>query len=85
MRTYYVIRCGWNRANQSSMGRPANPRDQFDSNHYRLVAIVEADSEEAAIESANVTVWNNQSVFATANVRSVKGLAREARQFAQRA
>jgi hypothetical protein len=49
------------------------------------VAIVEADSEEAAIESANVTVYNNQSVFATSNVRSVKGLTREARQFAQRA
>ncbi len=84
MATYYVIRSGWNAANQSSTGSRANPRDQFESRHYRLVAIVEAESEAAAIEAAGVTVYPNQSVFATRNPRSLRGLTREARQFADR-
>jgi hypothetical protein len=85
MRTYYVIRRGWNAANQSSRSARAKPRDEFETRHLALVAIVDADSEAAAIDAANVTLYNNQTAFAVQNPRSVKGLTREARQFAQRA
>jgi hypothetical protein len=80
-REWYVIRRGWNAANQSSVGGRANPRDQFESRYLALVAIVEADTEEEAIRQANVTAYNGQSVFAVRNPRSIAGLTREARRF----
>jgi hypothetical protein len=81
MATWYVIRRGWNAANQSSRGARANPRDDFEGRHLALVAIVEAEGEEAAIRQANVTAYNGQSVFAVRNTRSIAGLTREVRQF----
>ncbi len=45
MKTYYVIRRGWNGANQSSLYGKRNPRDTFESGLDRLVAIVEAEDE----------------------------------------
>jgi hypothetical protein len=81
MTTWYVIRRGWNAANQSSVGGRANPRDNFESRYMALVAIVEAEGEDAAIRQANVTAYNGQVVFATRNPRSIAGLTREVRQF----
>jgi len=82
--TWYVIRRGWNAANQSSVGGRANPCDEFESRHLALVAIVEAEDEEAAVRQANVTAYNGQSVFATRNPRSAAGLTREVRHFLSR-
>ncbi len=74
-KTFYVIRSGWNAANQSSTGRKRNPANSFESGRFELVAIVEADSDsEAVTKTDNVTVYNNQTLFATANPRSEKGL-----------
>ena len=81
MKTYYVIRKGWNAANQSSMGTKRNPKTRFESNELKLVAIVQADSEEHACEQFDGDVWNNQSLFATSNLRSIKGLTAAARDF----
>ncbi len=81
MKTFYVIRQGWNAANQSSLGSKRNPRNQFESNQYALVDIVEAESEEEACSKFTGTVYNNQSLFATSNPRSIKGLLAESREF----
>jgi len=77
MRTYYVIRSGWNAANQSAMGASRNPKNDFESNRYSLVGIVEANSEQEAIEQVNATCYNNQTVFAVTNPRAIKGLTAE--------
>lgn len=74
MKTFYVIREGWNAANQSALGSRRNPKNQFESRQYALVGIVEADSEEFAVGQVKCSCYNNQSVFATSNPRSVKGL-----------
>lgn len=76
MKTFYIIRSGWNAANQSSMGAKKIPKNRFESNQYNLVAIVEASSEEQACEQFTGTVYNNQILFATSNSRSIKGLTR---------
>lgn len=80
-KTFYVIRYGWNTANQPSAGRPSKPKDQFDSGQYELVAIVQAKSEGDACSQFNGTVYNNQSLFAITNSRSIKGLARAVKEF----
>ncbi len=74
MTTYYVIRVGHNAANQSAMGRPAKPKNDFESGRYKLVAIVEAESAEDAKESAEVNVYNDQHLIAVANPRAYAGL-----------
>lgn len=79
-KTFYVIRSGWNAANQSSAGAVRNPRDEFESRLYVLVAVVQATSEEEAKAQAEATVYNGQSLFAVTNPRSVKGLTREVRE-----
>lgn len=77
MKTFYVIRSGWNAANQSSAGTRRNPRNQFESNQYMLVGIVECDSAEYAIEQVGCTCYNSQRVFAVTNPRSIAGLTAE--------
>lgn len=77
MKTYYVIRSGWNAANQSSRGASAKPKNKFESHLYALVGIVEAESPEAAIKAVNATCYNNQTVFAVTNPRSIAGLTAE--------
>jgi hypothetical protein len=81
MKTYYLVRQGWNAANQSSMGAIRNPRNKFESNLCRLVGIVDAETEEAAVKSFTGTVYNNQSIWATSNPRSVKGLTKAIRDY----
>jgi hypothetical protein len=82
MKTFYVIRSGWNAANQSSVGSVRNPKNRFESNQYMLVGIVVAESAESAIEQVGCTCYNGQSVFAETNPRSVAGLTAELRQVA---
>lgn len=81
MRTFYLIRKGWNSANQSSVGRPANPRTNFDSGLYKLVAIVQAESAEAAKAQFTGSVYNNQFLFAETNPRAIAGLTAAIREF----
>lgn len=83
MKTYYVIRSGWNSANQSALGSCRNPRDQFESCQYMLVGIVEAESEEQAIEAVDATCFNNQHVWAETNPRAIKGLTAAIRDFSE--
>lgn len=74
-KTWYVIRVGWNAANQSSVG-PASPRDNFESHRYALVLIAQAETAEQACEKFCGTVYNNQHLFAVSNPRQVRGLTR---------
>ena len=73
-KTFFVIRQGWNAANQSSFRSVANPSNSFESQYLRLVGIVEANSAEEAIEKVNPTRYNNQYVFAETNPRGIRGL-----------
>lgn len=81
MKTFYVIRSGWNTANQSAAGSSRNPTNQFESNQYRVVGIIEADHAEAAIAAVGASCYNGQSVFAVTQRNSVKGLTEAVRQF----
>ena len=81
MKTYFVIRSGWNAANQSAMWSWSNPKNKFESNLWCLVAIVQADSEQSAINRANPTVYSGQTVWATTNPRQFRGLTAAIRQF----
>ena len=83
MKTFYVIRSGWNAANQSSVGACRNPKNKFDSNQYMLVGIVVSESGEHAIEQVGCTSYNGQHVFAVTNPRSVAGLTAELRQVSE--
>lgn len=51
-KTYYVIRSGWNAANQSSMGTVKNPKNKFESEPDRRGGEVVASIDEvpAAIQ-----------------------------------
>ena len=81
MTPYYVIRSGWNSANQSSRCAAQNPANQFESNQYALVGIVEAESCEQAIEAVGCTCYNGQTQFAVTSPRAVKGLTAAIREF----
>ena len=75
-RSYFVIRRGWNAANQSSLYTPRNPRTRFASNELCLLGVYEADSEDAAVAAAlrDHTCYNNQHVWAETNPRAIAGL-----------
>ena len=81
MKTFYVIRSGWNAANQSSLGTCRNPKNQFESNQYQVVGIFDADSAESAIAAADATCYSGQSVFAVTRLNSVRGLTQAVRDF----
>jgi hypothetical protein len=78
MTTYYIIRRGWNGANQSAGGR-SGPRDTFESRLDMLVAIVQAASPEEAVANCTSSVYANQSLSAVSDPRAIKGLTREIR------
>lgn len=80
-KTYYVIRQGWNAANQSSSGRSQTPANDFQSNRLKLVQIVEAESKEEAVNSFTGSLYSNQFLFATDNPRSIKGLVQAIRDY----
>jgi hypothetical protein len=79
MTTFYVIRRGWNAANQSSVGRARNPKSTFESGLDKLVAIVETETEQDAIEKAaeSCSVYNGQFLRAVSNPRAINGLTAE--------
>ena len=79
MTTYYLIRRGWNAANQSAAGGRSGPRDTFESRLDTLVDIVQADSPEDAVAKCSASVYANQSIRAVSSPRSIKGLTREVR------
>ena len=81
MKIFYVIRSGWNAANQSSMNARGNPKNQFESRQYMLCAIVEADQTHEAIEKAMVNSFNGQFVFCETNPKAIKGLTQAIRDF----
>jgi hypothetical protein len=81
MKKYYVIRRGWNEANQSARNSARNPRNQFESRELQLVAIIEATSEESAVCLANVIAYPGQVVFTETNPRAIKGLTQAIRNF----
>ena len=76
MKTYYVIRAGWNAANQSMRSASPNPKNNFESNRYALVLITQADTPESACAEFTGTVYNGQSLVAVTNKRSVRGLSK---------
>lgn len=78
---FYVIREGWNSANQSSLRSVANPANQFESRQLMLVGIAEAGSAEEAIQAVSPTCYNNQRVFAETNPRGIRGLTEAIRNF----
>jgi hypothetical protein len=77
--TYYLIRRGWNAANQSAIGSRSGPRNTFESGLDMLVAIVDAASPEEAVAKCSASVYANQSLRAVSNPRAIKGLTREIR------
>ena len=77
---HYVIRSGWNSANQPCAA-VADACNDFETNRLRLVAIVTADSEQEAIQCAQPTCYNGQHVFTVTNPRKVKGLTAAVRRF----
>jgi hypothetical protein len=77
MATYYIIRRGWNAANQPATGSRSGPRNTFESGLDMLVAIVSAASPEEAVATCSASVYANQSLRAVSNPRSIKGLTRE--------
>jgi hypothetical protein len=74
MKTFYVVRVGWNAANQSALGRPANPKNDFESGRYCFIGSVEAGTVEEAIRMFSGHCYANQTLFAVTTPRSVRGL-----------
>lgn len=81
--TYYIVRTGWNAANQSSRGSKANPKNRFESRQCVLVAIVEADTPGEAVKQYTGTVYNNQHLTAYSNPRQLKGLTEAIRDYVE--
>ena len=80
MKTYYVVRDGFNAANQSAMGRTSSPKNLFESGYSRLVGMVQAESAQAAIDAVGATCYNGQSVWATSAPQRHKGLIQAIRE-----
>jgi len=81
MQTYYVVRQGWNAANQSSCGRPANPKNNFESGLWKLVGIVQDECADYAIQQVNATCYSGQFFICATHPRQMKGLTEAIRQF----
>ena len=81
MTTFYVVRSGWNSANQSAAGSSRNSKNQFESNQFCLVGIIDAHDAEAAIAAVGASCYNGQSLFAVTRRTAVKGLTAAVRQF----
>jgi hypothetical protein len=84
MNTYYVIRNGFNAANQSAMRAERNPKNDFESGYSKIVEIIKAESAEQAIEDCRATCYNGQKLWATATTKRHKGLTAAIRAFERR-
>jgi hypothetical protein len=80
VKKYYVIRQGWNAANQSALWRPANPKHDFESGRLMLLAVVDAESEEQAKAPFLDSCYHGQILFCETNPRAIKGLLSAVRQ-----
>lgn len=80
-KTFYVVRSGWNAANQSAIGTDRNPTNAFESRHHMVVGVVSAVTEREACETVGASCYNGQVIFATTNLRSVKGLTQAVREY----
>ncbi len=76
MKTYYVIRAGWNAANQSWQEGKANPTNQFESRELKVIGIVEAKNPREAEKDFLDCAYPDQTIFAVSNPRSIRGLSR---------
>jgi hypothetical protein len=74
MKQYYVIRHGWNAANQSALCRPASPRNDFESGRMMLVGIVAAESADQAKAQFEGSCYANQVLSCETNPRAIRGL-----------
>ena len=81
MTTFYVIRSGWNAANQSASHTCRNPQNKFESNQWRVVGVIEANDADAAMEAIDVVCYSGQNLFAVKNRRALKGLTAAVKQF----
>ena len=79
--TWYVIRCGWNAANQSAMAACRKPINDFESNRSMLVGIVDAVNAKSAIEIVGASCYNGQHMSAVDSLWKVKGLTQAVRDF----
>lgn len=84
MSTYYVIRNGFNAANQSAMQAEQNPKNDYERGYSRIVEICEAESAEQAVEGCFATVYNGQKLWATATPGKHRGLTWAIRAFERR-
>jgi hypothetical protein len=84
MNTYYVIRNGFNAANQSAMWAERNPKNNFESGYSEIVEIVDAESAEQAIEDCPATCYNGQKLWATATPGKHRGLTWAIRAYERR-
>lgn len=81
VKTWYVIRTGWNAANQSSMGACRKPINDFESHHHKLVGVIDATDAADAIENVGASCYNGQKVIAVDGLRKVKGLTQAVRDY----
>lgn len=81
LKTWYVIRCGWNAGNQSSMAACRKPINDFESNRSMLVGIVDAVDSQSAIDIVGASCYNGQHLSAVDSVWKVKGLTQAVRDF----
>jgi hypothetical protein len=79
--TYYVIRNGFNAANQSAMRAAQSPKNDFESGFSRIVEICEAESAEQAVEGCFAFVYNGQKLWATKTPGRHKGLTWAIREY----
>ena len=74
MNRYYVIRNGFNAANQSAMRAERNPKNDFESGYSEVVEIVYAESAAQAVKECSATCYNGQKLWATMTPKRHKGL-----------
>ena len=83
--TYFVVRCGWNSANQPATCYVRRPQNGFQTNRLKLIGIVEADSPEDARSIYSDQCYNNQSLIVTDKPLDIKGLLNEIRSWRENA
>ena len=82
--TYYVIRNGFNAANQSAMWMEQNPKNNFESGYSEIVEIIKAESAEQAVAECSATCYNGQKLWATRTPKKHKGLTAAIRAYERR-
>jgi len=84
MATYYVIRDGFNAANQSAMRAEQNPKNNYERGYSKVVEIVDAESAEQAVQECSATCYNGQKLWATDKPGKHRGLTWAIRAYERR-